>query len=246
MNVSPSEAPALLNTALQRLAAQSASCKLLSIVLTSLVLVMAAGRVGAEALVWAASPSLLLALADAAYKVLANRIAALAAKETVRAEDLFRIQSGNVGFGVAIQSLSGLTSFSVWPFYTTLTTIVIVLGQTVLVPQNKSQFLPQSPSINASPFQPNSSRPTNAGQQFQTPPNQINANRSIMPSTGGQTFIPNFPGVTTTPPTRPGSSSTPPATNSFAPQPSKPKQTPNSPPNSVPPKLAPSQTQQPK
>ena len=173
MNVSPSEVPTILNTSLQRLAAQSASCKLWSIVLTSLVLAMAAGRVGAEVLVWAAAPVLLLSLADAAYTVQARRLVALAAKETLQAEELFGTQTGNSSFSTSVQALKGLSSFSVWPFYSLLAMMVVVLGQIVLVPQNKPQFLPQNPSINASSFQSNATRSAFSNQQ----------NPSSLPST---------------------------------------------------------------
>ena len=73
MNVSSSEAQALPSVALQRLAAQRAASKLWSIVLTSVLL-------------------------------------GLAAKKTVRAEDLFRPLAGNAGLSTSIQSLGGPTS----------------------------------------------------------------------------------------------------------------------------------------
>ena len=268
MNLSPPDAPALLNSSLQRLAAQSASCKLWSIILTSLVLVMAAGRAGAEVLLWAAAPSLLLALADAAYCVKTRRIATLAAKETVRAEDLFRMQSGSSGFSTSIQSLSGLASFSVWPFYTALTTMVIVLGQTVLVPHN--------PPINGSPYQPNTPRPAysiqqspstpppgavmypgtmqqtngfaapNGAPQFQPPPNQITVTRPNMPPMGVSSTKPNAPETVNKSPTFPGSSSPKPSSlnrptsNTFPP---KTAPAPYTTQNSLPPKPAPTPTQ---
>ena len=208
MNVSPTEAPALLNASLQRLAAQSAACKLWSIVLTSGLLGLAMVRGGDALLAWAAAPVLLLALADAAYLVQARRIAALAAKETVRAEDLFRLQSGSAGFAASIQTLGGLTSFSVWPFYTALATLVIVLGQTVLLPSKRPQFMPQNSSPIASPFQPNSPRPANSAPpmgvaSFPPSPNPA-VNRPNMPPLVGSASRPNFPGTVTKPSTVPG------------------------------------------
>lgn len=161
MNVSPSELTVLLNTSLQRLAAQSAACKLWSIVLTSLVLAMAAGRAGGEVLTWSAAPILLLALTDASYTAQSRRLAALADKEAIPPTELFRLQTETKGFSTSIQYLSGLGSFSVWPFYTVLSTMVIVLGLTVLPAKNSSQ----PPPIMSSPYQPGTPRPAYTMQQ---------------------------------------------------------------------------------
>ncbi len=200
MNVSPSEASTFLHSTLQRLAGQSATCKLWSVVLSSVVLALAAGRMGAEAMVWAAAPALLLALADATYKVQADRAAALAAKGTVRMEDLFRLQSGGGGLAGSVQTLGGLASFSVWPFYVTLATMVMVLGQTVLTPQNKAPFGPPGALINGGPSMPGVPRPAYAIQQGPTalPPgavvypgvSNVAPPSSFTPSSGSQSFTP--------------------------------------------------------
>jgi hypothetical protein len=271
MNVSSSEAPALLNTTLQRLAAQSAACKLWSIVLTSAVLVMTAERGGDGELLWAAAPALLLGLADAAYKVQAGRIAAWGAnaKETVRVEDLFRMQTGNSGFAASLQSLTGLISFSVWPFYVALTTLVIVLGQTALHPRGNSQFLPQKPSINGSPYQPNTMRPdfsNQHGPSASSPGTGAYSSNSKMPRPtgftppkGGPSFQPppnqntlsrpTFPpkGAPTAKPNFPGTVTNSPAGPSSPPPPSANFNRPATntfPPQ--PPKISSTQAQQPK
>ena len=161
MKVSQSESIGLLNTSLQRLSNQSASCKLWSAVLTSLVLVMAAGRAGAEVLIWAATPILILALADAAYTTQFYKLATLAAKDDVQISELFRLQVGTTGFSSSFQMLSGLGSFSVWPFYTVLATMVIVLGLTVLPAKPSSQIPPVMNNL----YQPGTSRPAYTMQQ---------------------------------------------------------------------------------
>lgn len=201
-----------------------AACKLWSIVLTSLVLIMAAGRVGAEVLVWAAAPILLLALADAVYKVQATRIADLAAKETIRAEELFRIQAGNAGFAVSIQKLSGLASFSVWPFYGALSMMLLVMVHTVLQPQSKTLLAHQNSSFNGGPYLPNApgsfayaiqqspstspagvvvnpgnskfAQPSGEQAFSQPPPNQITVTRPNLPPMGVPPSKSNTPGTT--------------------------------------------------
>lgn len=221
-----------------------------------MLLGLAVGRGGDALLAWAAAPALLLALADAAYLVQSRRIAALAVKETVRADDLFRLQSGSAGFAASIQTLGGLASFSVWPFYAVITTMVIVLGQSVLLPPKKPQLLPQNSSFIASPHQPTASRPSSftppkGVPSFQTQPNHT-VNRPSMPPMGVPASKPNFPGSGTKSPTVPGgSSSTPaglnrPSTNTFAPQPPKISPGSNTTLNSSFPKPGTSQTQPPK
>lgn len=224
--------------------------------MTSLLIGLAMVRGGEALLAWTAAPALLLALADAAYVGQSRRIAALSAKETVRAEDLFRMQSGNAGFSASIQTLGGLASFSVWPFYTALTTMVIVLGQTVLLPSKRPPFTPPNSSLIASPFQPNSPRPANSAPpmgvaSFPASPNPA-VNRPNMPPLGGPASRPNFPGTVTKPSTVPGGSSPTaaglnrPPTNTFPPQPPKIQPLPNATPNSPFPKPASSQIQPPK
>lgn len=159
--------PDLLCATLQRLGSQSAACKLWSVILSSVVLVMAAGRTGAEVLVWAAAPAVLLALADAAYTSQGQRIAALIERETVCPSEIVRTQISGSGFAGAFQSLAGLGSFSVWPFYVGLAGLVITLGHTVLVPQNNRQQAPPMglPGAINTPYASNVPRPAYSIQQ---------------------------------------------------------------------------------
>lgn len=225
MNVSLSEAPALLNTALQRLAAQSAACKLWSIVLTSSLLGLSLGRGTADSLLWAAVPVLLLSLADAAYLVQSRRIADLALKESVRAEDLFRMQAGSAGFAASFKSLGGLASFSVWPFYASLIATVLVLGQTAQPSATRPQFPAQTSPIAASPFQLNNARPASFTPSKGTPPfhppTSQTLSRPSMPPTMGPSSRPNFPGTAIKSPAVPKGAApmSRPATSTLAPRP---------------------------
>lgn len=242
MNVSPSEVPALLNSALQRLGAQSAACKLWSVLLTTGLLVFLAERGGGgAALAWAAAPALLLGLADAVYKAQAGRIAAMAGMKDLRPEDLFRVQAGSGGgIATAVRSLGGLASFSVWPFYLALAAMVLVLGQSGLLTPG-----PGRPVLPTGVYPPNTPRPAytvqqgtslaasgagsaaypagvaqaqvqGQGQPSQVAPNPVTMTRPNLPPMGVPGPRPNAPGPNLRAPAMTGGAPPPPANLSRA------------------------------
>lgn len=162
---SPAEtAPAMLHATLQRLAGQSAACKIWGAVLSATALLFAAGRAGGEPLLWAATPVILLALADAGYVGQSRRIAAYVArrepKELGNTKDIVHLLVQGSAFPEAFKSLASVLSLSVWPFYLSLAGLVAGLGMTVLVPKNKpAPVLPSFPQTTPAYTQQNSPFP---------------------------------------------------------------------------------------
>jgi len=157
-------APAILYAILQRLAGQSAVCKIWGIVLSATALLFAAGRAGGEPLLWAAAPVILLALADAGYVGQSRRIAAYVArrepKELGNTKDVVHLLVEGSTFPEAFKSLASVLSLSVWPFYLSLAGLVAGLGMTVLVPRNKpTPVLPTFPQATPAYTQQNSPFP---------------------------------------------------------------------------------------
>ena len=203
---SVSTASSLLHASIQRLASQSATCKLWSVVLASVVLLFAAGRVGAEALLWAAAPVLLLALADAGYAARARSLSEAFLSPTKKGEDSLLAAFAPVR---AADALKGMAAVSVWPFYLGLVAIVGGLGMMVIVPK------PKTPSLTA---------PVPPSAQF----------GQVMPQTGQPVLVPPptpaTPAASVSKARTPASSSQPVRPPTLIPPPSSPQGTPQRPP----------------
>ncbi len=199
-------APLILNSALQRLASQSATCKIYSSVLAGAALLFAAGRSGGGSLLWAAAPAIVLALVDAGYTAKARSLASEAHKsvpdssDTAKSWSIIQLQVASGGMAEAGKALMGLFSFSVWPFYMGLALMVIGLGDTILIPKNTGlptasfpqQMMPttnqglqiNSPSLqNINQAPPNRPFPANAQNSF---PRNVPMNGQPQPATGIQ------------------------------------------------------------
>ena len=156
-------AVSLTHASIQRLASQSASCKITSAILSGAAMLFAAGRAGGDVLLWATAPVGLLALADASYTAKTRRLAGqFQGNTTPKLGDLIANEVGRGGAGDAVSALKGLLSFSVWPYYTSLAVLVAGLGSTVLVPKTTAPVLGTPFNGLTSPAQMHSSVPPNA------------------------------------------------------------------------------------
>lgn len=225
-SISTAEAsPAVLYAALQRLAGQSAACKIWGIVLSAAALLFVAGRPGGEPLLWAAAPIVLLALADAGYVGQSRRIAAYVArrepKELGNPKDMVHLLVQGNTFPEAFKSLGSVLSLSVWPFYLALASLVVGLGMTVLVPKNRpAPILPTFPQTTPAYTQQNSPfpspRPTNSPV---TPARPFPGPSSTNPALNTPAF-PSPPKATTGANTRPATVRPQPTGNKPLPGPS--------------------------
>ena len=124
-----------------RFAAQRAACKLWSVVLACLVLIMIAGRPGAGVLLWALTPVGLLMLADAFYLSQSRHLATLVAKGTFTARDVLTREALPSSLMTDVRQLGTLVSLSVLPFYLALAGVVLTLGHLVLTPSPRPAAL---------------------------------------------------------------------------------------------------------
>ena len=140
----PATEPVLINATIQRLASQSATCKLYGVVLSVAVLLFSSGRSSAEILLWTLTPAVLLALADAAYVGRVRRMGeAVTGKKPATSSEVIQLQVSSGGLHGLKDSVAGLCSMTVWPFYLILALVVFGLGSTVLAP--KAPVMPGPP-----------------------------------------------------------------------------------------------------
>ncbi len=134
----------LIHASMQRLARQSATCKLTSAVLSGAAMLFASGRVGGEGILWVAAPALALALADAGYTSKIRRLGEAAAQydgaRPPKLSELIQNEAGVGGMREATGLLKGLISASVWPYYLTLAGVVVGLGLTVVPPKLPASY----------------------------------------------------------------------------------------------------------
>lgn len=158
---------ALIDRNLQRLAGQSATCKVWSCLLAAVALLFAAGRAEGIQFLWVGAPVLILALADACYAGQAIQMAQLgqrlsnSTQGSAQMADYYRTQLQGCESSGIVGGLTGLLSCSVWPFYAALAGLVIGLGMTVMVPRQKAP--PVAPAAENVPLRPSpATAPTGA------------------------------------------------------------------------------------
>jgi hypothetical protein len=200
----------VLLTLHERLAQQSATCKLVSLVLAVSVLAFVSGRSSSAYLFLPVAPLLLTMLLDAAYAARANQTAKLMqrlalgeSKAAVRPWEMIGSLMTQQGLNAALPTLGGVLFLSVWPFYLALGSLMILLGTEVLTPK-PLPILPRNPVATGFPV----SAPTinkypangiNPSGQFQgvKPPQPLrpgsptaNGTTAPLPSNfkGGQSF----------------------------------------------------------
>jgi hypothetical protein len=130
---------AMLQGIIARMAANSASCKAWCVGLVSAILVVAADKGRPTLLVTCMVPVLLFLVLDAYYLALERRFRTSYEafvrrlhEGTASVEDAFvlskklSVRQGLLGFG------EGLLSFSVWPFYVTLSVLLVIVGRRLL------------------------------------------------------------------------------------------------------------------
>lgn len=141
-NASP--ALPLIHASMQRLARQSATCKLTSAILSGAAMLFASGRVGGEGILWVAAPAVVLGLADAGYTARVRRLGEAAAQyEGARAPKLSELIQTEAGGGFMTEAtgmVKGLFSPSVWPYYLSLAGVVVGLGLTVVPPKLPASY----------------------------------------------------------------------------------------------------------
>lgn len=209
----PSHSPDLapLHCTLERLASQSASCKIWSIVLVAAALLFAIGRPTGPSLLWASTPVVVLAFMDACYLAQARRIVKFASRSDTSDEHSsadfaqFRLSGGD--FAEAFKSLASLFSFNVWPFYLVLAGLIAGLSGTVLNSKSKAVQIAPELMLQAPPV-PSQSRP------YSTPFTSSPPNSAARPLPPAQTNLPVRPASPF--PTREGS---PPPRSLTAPRP---------------------------
>ena len=142
----------LLLTMHERLASQSATCKLVGMVLAVAVLTAVSGRTSAY-LFLPLVPLLSALLLDAAYAARAGQALKLMrgmaggeAKATVSQWDMVAMHLAPQGLNAALPALGGVLLFSVWPFYLALGLIMTLLGGEVLAPK-PLPVLPRIPVV---------------------------------------------------------------------------------------------------
>ena len=185
-----SSAASLTHSAIQRLSGQSANCKVTSAILSGAALLFAAGRTGGEGLLWAAAPIGLLALADAGYVAKIRRLARLSGQydgtKTPKAGDVIQNEVGEGGVKEAVQSLSGLLSFSVWPYYASMALLVGGLGNSVLAPKTPAVYSPTQPFAGVPGMVQPHAGTTPGGQPFpQSAPRPYNVPAAGQPGAPG-------------------------------------------------------------
>jgi hypothetical protein len=158
MNESNISTGYLIHSFIQRLGAQSASCKLWSICIGMFAL--AGCFLAGTAFLWLLTPAFMLALADAGYAAQAaslcrnaHRILSGSGKDSEKFSQLMQLQSSAWGFQGALNGLMGLASFTVWPFYLALAGVVMTVGLVVVGPQaqKRGQIVPFRPEVTTYP-----------------------------------------------------------------------------------------------
>lgn len=213
-------AVSLTHATIQRLARQSAVCKLASAVLGGVALLVAAGRVGGESLILAAAPLAVLAFVDGCYGAKARRLAAAAGQydggRAPKWSAFFENEAGPGGLRGAGQALAGVLSLSVWPYYVALGLLVAGVGH--LAPATPTRITTSTqpfagmpggtpvqgfnPGV-ATPSRPTYPGPTTPGGQqpgsLQQPQQQPLPNRNAR-FQGGAPAVPGTGTVTQRPP----------------------------------------------
>jgi hypothetical protein len=127
----------ILQSVIQRMAVNSASCKAWCVSLVSAILVLVAGKGSANYAFIAALPTLLFLALDAYYLGLEkgfidsyNKFVQQVHLGAVRPDDLFSVQppSPKVQFS---KFIAALQSFSVWPFYVALAALILLVWRFV-------------------------------------------------------------------------------------------------------------------
>ncbi|MDB6139604.1 MAG: hypothetical protein JWO94_2676 [Verrucomicrobiaceae bacterium] len=198
----------LTHASVQRLARQSAACKITSSVLSGAAMLFASGRTGGEGLLWAAAPIGLLALTDAGYAAKARSLVEMAgqygAAKSPKWSDLLHHEAASGGLKGAIQTLAAIASLTIWPFYLSLALLVGGLGslQSTKVPMN---LIPQPYPTAPATMQPYAGGP-NGGFPQQHPVSAPYGAAAQPPSPGapvpGMNRTSRFPGTN---PSAPGS-----------------------------------------
>lgn len=186
-----SSAVSLTHAAIQRLARQSAACKLTSAIISGAAMLFAFSKTGTEGLLWAAAvPVGMLALADACYTAKARGFAALAGQfdggRGLKWSVFFEHQVSGGGMKEAVQGLAGVLSLTVWPYYVALGLMVGGLG-TLEIPKGPTTVL-NAPFTMPSPGPGFSGGPSGAvfpAQQPRTYP-PASAQGSFAPGGGPQ------------------------------------------------------------
>lgn len=139
----------LVHQTLQRLASQSAACKLWSAGLAAGVLAWAHSiRLGSQSMLWAVAPVGLLALADAAYATQASRLLKKFRQgKKPGVEELLQTHAPLSGADT-LGGLAGLLSASVWPYYVALTCAFLIAGHEPARPALPAPQHTGAPGIN--------------------------------------------------------------------------------------------------
>ena len=144
--------PSVLLTMHERLASQSATCKLVGLVLSALALAFVSGK-SSTYLFLPLMPLLSALLLDAAYAArarhvlqLMRRLAGGESKSTVSPWEMIGTLMAPQGLHAALPSLGGVLLLSVWPFYLTLGLFITFLGAQVLAPK-PLPVLPRNPVV---------------------------------------------------------------------------------------------------
>jgi hypothetical protein len=142
----------VLLTMHERLASQSATCKLVGLVLAALGLAFVSGK-SSYYLFLPLAPLLSAFLMDAAYAAQASRVLQLMrrlacgeSKTAVSPWEMIGTLMAPQGLHAALPSLGGVLLFSVWPFYLTLGLSIAFIGAEVLAPK-PLPVLPRNPVI---------------------------------------------------------------------------------------------------
>ncbi len=126
----------IVQSIIQRVAQNSASCKSLCITLVSAILVLVADKGKPNYTLIAIIPTSLFLFLDAYYLALEkkfresyNLFIEKLHKESLKAEDLFVVLHNKTIFKTFWKSLM---SFSIWPFYLTLFAMILIMRKFVL------------------------------------------------------------------------------------------------------------------
>lgn len=126
----------IIQSVIERMASNSASCKAWCITLVSAVLVIVADKGKSEYALIAVIPNLLFLVLDAYYLALErgfrrtyNAFIGKLHREGVSAGDLYAVSPTGT---VAKMFFSALRSFSIWPFYLTLLAMIWLVKRLVI------------------------------------------------------------------------------------------------------------------
>lgn len=164
------------------LSSQRAAFKQTSVVLAvAILLVVALGGLSVKTILWAATPLLLLALADAACLWEQRRLAECSSAEKSGEEKSSPLRAETTG-GSVMRILSALSARSIWPFYLGLFALIAAgagnLPRRDTSPPASIAIAPSTETRLAQPSMPNSSFPrqmspaerTAGSAVFPTPP----------------------------------------------------------------------------